>query len=67
MFGEKLKQLLDDRKISAYRLSKMTNIPEVTLSSYITGKIDNPSWKNVVKISEALRISLDEFVEEDKE
>lgn len=48
------------RKISKYRISKLTGIPQSTLRSYELGA--EPSFKNVAKVARVLDISLDELV-----
>ncbi|MBW3349555.1 helix-turn-helix transcriptional regulator [Limosilactobacillus reuteri] len=53
---------LNKRELSIYRLSKMTGIPMNTLYSYKNlGK--EPPFKNMVKIADALDVSLDVFRE----
>ena len=50
---------LRSKSISIYRLSKLTGISETTLRNY---KDDHePSFKNMVKIADALNVSLDVF------
>ncbi|MEC4742295.1 helix-turn-helix transcriptional regulator [Limosilactobacillus sp. c10Ua_36] len=45
--------------MSAYRLSKITGLSQNTLQNYKNGH--EPSFSNVVKIADALGVSLDEF------
>lgn len=52
------KQLIAKR-ITLYRLSKLTGISETTLRNYKDGH--EPSFKNMVRIADALNISLDVF------
>ncbi|WP_219721786.1 helix-turn-helix domain-containing protein [Limosilactobacillus vaginalis] len=52
---------MDKQDISAYRLAKMTGLSHNTLQNYKNGH--EPSFSNVVKIADALGVSLDEFRE----
>lgn len=58
---EILKILLKDRELSFYQLSKMTGIPTGVLSSFNTGRVKTLSFQNMIKIADALEISLDIF------
>ena len=51
---------LDKQKISVYRLSKMTGIPLTTIYNYKNDRKE-PPFKNMVKIADALDVSLDVF------
>ena len=62
--GRKLEKLLEERKMSRYRLSKLTGLRESTLQSYKDGS--EPSFKNMCRIADALDVSLDYFREEEK-
>lgn len=59
----KVERLLKERNISIYKLSKLTNIPQTTLRSYRL-KGSEPSFKNACKISEALKIDLNDLKED---
>lgn len=59
-----LEELLKDKKISRYKLSKLTGIRQSTLQTYKDGV--EPSFKNMCKIADALDVSLDVFRKEDK-
>lgn len=50
---------LRSKSITIYRLSKLTGISETTLRNYKDGH--EPSFKNMVKIADALNVSLDVF------
>lgn len=66
MFGKILKQILEQRNISHYRLSKLSGVSESTINTMIRGEINYPSFENAIKIADALDISLDEFRNGDK-
>lgn len=59
----KVERLLKERNISIYKLSKLTNIPQTTLRNYRL-KGSEPSFKNASKISEALKIDLNDLKED---
>lgn len=63
MLWENVQNILDDKSMTIYRLSRETGINENTLYSYSRG-ISEPSFKNMVKIADALDVSLDTFREE---
>lgn len=54
-----IEEELKKQNISVYRLSKVTGISQTTLHNYKLGH--EPSFKNVVKIADALGVSLDVF------
>ncbi len=49
--------------ITEYRLAKMTGISPQQLHGIKKRNTKNPKWLTVVKIAEALGVSLDEFKE----
>lgn len=62
MLWNRIQVQLNKRELSIYRLSKITGIPMNTLYSYKNlGK--EPPFKNMVKIADALDVSLDVFRE----
>lgn len=58
---DKIKQQLDKQGITEYRLAKMTGISPQQLHQIKKRNTKNPKWLTVVKIAEALGVSLDEF------
>lgn len=62
MLWKKIQNLLDEQKMSAYRLSKLTGIPLNTLYSYKNQDVE-PSFHNMDKIADVLNVSLDIFKE----
>lgn len=60
MLWNLVQKQLDKQSMSIYRLSKLTGILDNTLYSYSRG-ISEPSFTNMVKIADALGVSLDEF------
>ena len=53
---------LDKKHITVYRLAKLTGIPNNTLYEYKNNGVE-PSFSNMVKIADALDVSLDVFRE----
>ena len=58
---KKLKKMLDEKKITTYQLSKLTGISEQSFSKLRNGLSKELSFGSMVKIADALNISLDEF------
>ena len=59
---KKLEKYLNEKKISMYRLSKMTGIPETTINNIKHKRIKSVSFYTVYKIAKALEIDLEELV-----
>ena len=62
MINENLKQICLKRGISAYRLSKLANIPISVAAKIIRGEVKNPRIDSVIKMADALDVTLDELV-----
>ena len=62
MINENHKQICLKRGISAYRLSKLANIPISVAAKIIRGEVKNPRIDSVIKIADALDVTLDELV-----
>ena len=58
---KKLKKMLDDKQITTYQLSKLTGISEQSFSKLRNRLSIELSFSSMVKIADALDISLDEF------
>lgn len=58
---KKLKKMLDEKQITTYQLSKLTGISEQSFSKLRNGLSKELSFGSMVKIADALDISLDEF------
>ena len=59
---KKLEKYLNEKKISMYRLSKMTGIPETTINNIRHKRIKSVSFYAAYKIAKALEIDLEELV-----
>lgn len=62
IFSLRLKEILEEKKMTVYRLSKKTGISQSTLSRYINGE-RQPLFQNVVVIANTLGVGLDYFRE----
>lgn len=62
MINENLKQICLKRGISAYRLLKLANIPISVAAKIIRDEVKNPRLDTIIKIADALDVSLDELV-----
>lgn len=58
MFGDRLKDILDDKEITQKEFASSLNIAPTTLNGYITNK-RQPNLELVKKIAEVLDISTD--------
>lgn len=58
---EKIEKILNDRNLNMSQLAKLSDINKSHFSDLKSGKIKNLSWTNMVKLADALGISLDEF------
>ncbi|SHH76099.1 Helix-turn-helix domain-containing protein [Caloranaerobacter azorensis DSM 13643] len=58
-----LKKLLEERNVSGYKLAKAINVPQQTISDYVSGKISFDSMKIGIakKIADYFDMSLDNF------
>lgn len=65
MLWKLIKNQMDKQGMSAYRLSKITGLSQNTLQNYKNGH--EPSFSNVVKIADALGVSLDVFRSDENE
>ena len=60
MFADKLKQILKDKKITCYKLAKMTGLSQTTVNRYASGQ-RQPTFENVDKIAHELQIPVSYF------
>lgn len=60
-FAEQLKKLLDEYKVTKYRLVKDTGLPESAVYSWQTGESE-PTVESVIKIAEYLGCTVDHVV-----
>lgn len=58
MFSTMLNKLLDNRQLTAYKLSKALNISQGLMSDYKNG-IRTPTYANLIKIADYFNVSID--------
>jgi DNA-binding phage protein len=58
---EKIEKILNEKNISIYRLAKMAGVQRETLYSMKRTGTESPKFDTMVKIADALGVSLDEF------
>lgn len=61
MYKNNLKKILKSKNINQSELSGIANVPRTNIVSIINGQIKNPTIGLMIKIADALNISLDEF------
>ncbi len=66
MLAENIKKFRKKKEISQDRLTKMADITLTTLVKLESGANDNPTINTLVKIADALEVSLDELVGRNK-
>ena len=65
-FSEKLKEIMVLKKISNRTLANKTGITEVSIGRYVNGH-RVPKATEIIKIAEALNVSIDEILQTDKQ
>ena len=58
-FGERLRQVIEEKGITPYELSAKTNVAQATLSRIFANSTTKPSIKTVEVIADYLQISRD--------
>ena len=56
-FGERLRQVIENKGITPYQLSAKTNVSQATLSRILANSTTKPSIKTVEVIADYLQIS----------
>jgi transcriptional regulator with XRE-family HTH domain len=62
MNTRKIKDLMKEKNMSIYRLSKETGISDSLLGKILNGKVENPRIQTVKQIAKALNVTIDEIV-----
>lgn len=62
MNTRKIKDLMEEKNMSIYRLSKETGISDSLLGKILNGKVENPRIQTVKQIAKALNVAIDEIV-----
>lgn len=58
MFGDRLKELREEKEMTQEELGKLLNVSRQTISGYEAGAIE-PSISNLIKLADIFNISLD--------
>lgn len=66
MLWSKIKTKLVEKNMTEYELGKVTGLGAQQIHQFKKRNSENPRWLTMVKIADALDISLDEFREEGK-
>ncbi|BFH16940.1 helix-turn-helix transcriptional regulator [Paenibacillus melissococcoides] len=59
---QKIEKLMDQRKMTKYRLAKESGLPQSTITSIMSGRIKNPSIESLTKIADALDVPISHFL-----
>ena len=62
MINENLKKICEEKDISAYYLAKITQLPISVVAKIIRDEVKNPRLDTIIKIADALDVTLDELV-----
>jgi transcriptional regulator with XRE-family HTH domain len=60
--GEQIQKIRKAKDLTQDELAKLAEIPYTTLAKIESGMVKNPTIKTLVKIANALKVSLDDFV-----
>lgn len=66
MLSLNLKKLRNQKKLSQDKLARLADIPYNTLVKIESGKSNNPTFETLVKLSDALGVSIDELAGRNK-
>ena len=55
-------ELMKEKNITVYKLSKMTNYDRTNLKKILNGEIKEPTISTVIAIADALEVNIDEIV-----
>jgi transcriptional regulator with XRE-family HTH domain len=61
MLSDNIKKLRNRKKLSQDKLARLADIPYNTLVKIESGKSNNPTFDTLLKLSDALEISIDEL------
>ena len=62
MNEKKLREIMEKKGITAYRLSKISGVSKATISGILNGKRSDPGIKTVKAISIALEVDINEII-----
>lgn len=62
MNTDKIIKLMEEKNITVYKLSKLTNYDRTNLKKILNGEIKEPTISTVIAVADALEVSIDEIV-----
>ena len=62
MNTDKIIELMKEKNITVYKLSKLTNYDRTNLKKILSGEIKEPTISTVIAIADALEINIEEIV-----
>lgn len=62
MNTDKIIELMKEKNITVYKLSKLTNYNRTNLKKILSGEIKEPTISTVIAIADALEINIEEIV-----
>lgn len=62
MNTDKIIELMKEKNITVYKLSKLTNYDRTNLKKILNGEIKEPTISTVIAIADALEINIEEIV-----
>lgn len=63
--AKRLKELLEEKKITQYALSKISKVPQSTISTILNGNIKTVKLSTVFELCVGLNIEISEFFNKD--
>lgn len=60
--SDRLKKILEEKKMTVYRLSKNSGVSQSGLNEIVMGKKKYPRIDTIIKIANGLNMSIDELV-----
>ncbi len=60
----RLKNIITERKLTQYKLSSISGVPESTLSTILSGKVKTVKLSTIYDICSSLNMELGEFFED---
>jgi transcriptional regulator with XRE-family HTH domain len=65
--GERLRELREAKGLSQAQLAEIANVPQKTISNVEQGVSDNPAWKTMLALAEALGVDCTALVTAERE
>lgn len=62
MWADKIREILEEKNITMYKLSKISKVSKATLSRIMSGSNIEPRISTLIKIASALDIKLEDLI-----